>query len=59
MGSGSGRFTDIVATTNTTVISIDYSVAVKANYASNGHLPNILIVQADSYHLSFRENFLI
>jgi len=57
VGSGSGRFTEVAATTDATIISVDYSVAVEANYASNGHLPNILIVQADIYRLPFRKNY--
>jgi len=57
VGCGSGRFTEIAATTGATVVSVDYSVAVDANYASNGCLPNVLIVQADIYHLPFRKNY--
>lgn len=57
VGSGSGRFTEIAATTDAIVVSVDYSVAVEANYASNGHLPNVLVVQADIYRLPFRENY--
>ena len=57
VGSGSGRFTEIAASTGATVISFDMSAAVDANYASNGALPNVLIVQADLYHLPFRENY--
>jgi ubiquinone/menaquinone biosynthesis C-methylase UbiE/uncharacterized protein YbaR (Trm112 family) len=56
VGSGSGRFTEIAATTDATVVSVDYSVAVEANYASNGHSPNVLVIQADIYRLPFREN---
>jgi uncharacterized protein YbaR (Trm112 family)/ubiquinone/menaquinone biosynthesis C-methylase UbiE len=56
-GSGSGRFTEIAAWTGALVISVDYSVAVEANYASNGSKPNVLIAQADLYHLPFKENY--
>lgn len=36
VGSGSGRFTEQAAKTGATVVSLDYSYAVDANYASNG-----------------------
>src|SRR6266581_2331436 len=36
VGGGSGRFTEHAASTGAMVVSIDYSVAVDANYASNG-----------------------
>ncbi len=57
VGSGSGRFTEIAALTGAFVISVDYSVAVEANYASNGSDPDVLIVQADMYHLPFRDAY--
>jgi len=53
-GSGSGRFTEHAAATGATVISFDYSHAVEANYRNNGHLPNLLIVQASIYEMPFR-----
>lgn len=53
-GSGSGRFTEHAAATGATVLSFDYSYAVEANYASNGHRPNVLIVQADIFAMPFR-----
>jgi ubiquinone/menaquinone biosynthesis C-methylase UbiE/uncharacterized protein YbaR (Trm112 family) len=56
VGSGSGRFTEQAAATGATVISMDYSYAVDANYASNGRKDNIFIVQADIYNMPFREN---
>ena len=54
-GSGSGRFTEQAAKTNAFVVSFDYSFAVEANYASNGGRENVLIIQADIYHMPFRE----
>jgi len=53
-GSGSGRFTVVAAATNATVVSFDYSAAVEANYRNNGHLPNVLIVQASILEMPFR-----
>ena len=57
VGSGSGRFTEQVASTGAMVVSMDYSYAVDANYASNGRKDNVLIVQADLYNMPFRLDF--
>jgi SAM-dependent methyltransferase len=54
VGSGSGRFTEQAARTGATVVSLDYSYAVEANYASNGARKNVLIVQADVFAMPFR-----
>ncbi len=54
VGSGSGRFTEQAANTGATVVSLDYSYAVDANYASNGTRDNVLIVQADVFAMPFR-----
>lgn len=54
VGSGSGRFTEQAAKTGATVVSLDYSYAVDANYASNGSRQNVLIVQADVFAMPFR-----
>jgi SAM-dependent methyltransferase len=52
-GSGSGRFTEPALSTGALVLSLDYSRAVDANYASNGHHDNLLLVQADLFHMPF------
>jgi len=57
VGSGSGRFTEQAASTGAMVVSMDYSQAVEANYASNGDRDNVLIVQGDIYNMPFRENY--
>jgi SAM-dependent methyltransferase len=54
VGSGSGRFTEQAAQTGATVVSLDYSYAVDANFASNGSRNNVLIVQADVFAMPFR-----
>jgi SAM-dependent methyltransferase len=54
VGSGSGRFTEQAANTGATVVSLDYSYAVDANYASNGARTNVLIVQGDVFAMPFR-----
>lgn len=57
VGGGSGRFTEQAASTGATVLSIDLSDAVEANYASNGMKRNVQIVQGDLYRMPFRENY--
>lgn len=57
VGSGSGRFTEQAAPTGAFVVSLDYSNAVEANYASNGARENVLIVQADVYAMPFRTGY--
>ncbi|MDP9226875.1 MAG: class I SAM-dependent methyltransferase [Actinomycetota bacterium] len=52
-GSGGGRFTEQAASTGATVLSLDYSSAVDANYKLNGHNDNVLIVQGDIYQMPF------
>ncbi len=52
-GSGSGRFTHHALSTGATVLSLDYSSAVDANYASNGHAENLLLVQGDIFQMPF------
>jgi ubiquinone/menaquinone biosynthesis C-methylase UbiE/uncharacterized protein YbaR (Trm112 family) len=54
VGSGSGRFTEQAANTGATVVSLDYSYAVDANFASNGSRRNVLIVQGDVFAMPFR-----
>jgi SAM-dependent methyltransferase len=53
-GSGAGRFTGIAASTGAQVVSFDLSTAVDANYRENGHLPNLLLVQAGLDAMPFR-----
>lgn len=57
VGSGCGRFTEQAASTGAMVVSMDYSCAVDANHASNGHRDNVLIVQGDLYSMPFKANF--
>ena len=56
-GSGSGRFTKHALETGATIISLDYSNAVEANFKSNGSHQNLLLIQADIYQMPFRKNF--
>jgi len=57
VGSGSGRFTSSALKTGATIVSIDYSRAVEANYRSNGSHENLLLVQASVYEMPFRRNY--
>jgi ubiquinone/menaquinone biosynthesis C-methylase UbiE/uncharacterized protein YbaR (Trm112 family) len=57
VGAGAGRFTEIVSSTNATVVSLDYSEAVEANYSMNGSKKNIIIVQGDIYQMPFRKHY--
>src|SRR5437764_6293570 len=52
-GSGSGRFTEHALRTGATVLSLDYSRAVEANYASNGHHEKLLLGQGDMFRMPF------
>ena len=56
VGSGSGRFTEQAASTGAFVVSMDYSCAVEANYASNGTKPNVMIVQGNIYSMPFKKS---
>ncbi|HTT84154.1 MAG TPA: methyltransferase domain-containing protein [Rhizomicrobium sp.] len=53
IGSGSGRFTEHALATGATVVSFDFSRAVEANYCSNGHHDNLLLVQASIFEMPF------
>ncbi|QWR77687.1 methyltransferase domain-containing protein [Candidatus Magnetomonas plexicatena] len=57
IGSGAGRYTEIALTTGAFIVSIDYSNAVEANYATHGDRENLLIVQGDIYNLPVRRDF--
>jgi len=57
-GCGAGTFTEFAAATGATILSFDLSAGgVSANYARNGHLPNVLIVQADIYNIPAQSDF--
>lgn len=55
-GCGAGRFTEIIVKSGATLVSLDYSSAVEANFRSNGHQANLLIVQGDIYRMPFPRN---
>ena len=54
-GCGAGRYTEQAAKSGATIMSIDYSNAVEANFASNGNKKNVFIMQADINKLPFKK----
>lgn len=53
VGSGSGRFTELLVDAGTLVHSVDLSVAVEANKENIGDKENFIIAQASVYELPF------
>ncbi len=53
-GSGSGRFTEIIAGTGATLYSFDFSEAVVANFSTNGQRDNVAIFQASIYEIPLK-----
>jgi SAM-dependent methyltransferase len=51
VGSGAGRFTEVLLQTGATVVSCDYSTAVDANLESNWAKGDLFIFQGDLYDL--------
>jgi len=56
VGGGAGRFTEVVVATGAMVVSVDSSLAVEANYESNGQRDNLLLVQAEMEYMPFRKS---
>ncbi len=54
-GSGAGRFTEILLKTGATVFSFDFSQAVDANWANNGHYLNLNLFQGDIFNIPLRK----
>jgi len=55
VGSGAGRFTEIILKTGATLYSCDYSDAVEANYKNNGTSTNLFLFKASVYDLPFHK----
>ncbi len=53
VGCGSGRFTHHALSTGATVVAMDLSSAVDANYACHPDAENLLLVQSDIYQMPF------
>ena len=58
VGSGAGRFSEVILNnTNANLYSVDYSNAVEANYANNGHHGDkFKLFQASIYEMPFAPN---
>jgi len=59
VGSGAGRFTDILLKHGAIVHSLDYSIAVDANRLNNGQHENLTLVQADIRRYPFQKLVMI
>lgn len=57
VGSGSGRFTQILLETGANVYSFDYSNAVEANARNNSNYKNLNLCQASVYEMPFSKNY--
>jgi SAM-dependent methyltransferase len=56
VGSGAGRFTDVILNTDAELYTVDYSNAVEANFISNKDKKDFFIAQASVYELPFEKN---
>ena len=57
VGSGAGRFTEVILKTGADLYSIDYSNAVEANWRNNGTKKEFFLAQANIYCLPFKKDF--
>jgi len=57
VGSGSGRFTEILIQTDATIFSFDFSSAVEANSSNNSNNTNLFLSQASVYEMPFKYNY--
>jgi SAM-dependent methyltransferase len=57
VGSGAGRFTEILLEAGAKVVSFDYSNAVEANSRNNSEKGDLLLFQGDLYNLPFPDHF--
>jgi 2-polyprenyl-3-methyl-5-hydroxy-6-metoxy-1,4-benzoquinol methylase len=56
VGSGAGRFTEVLLNTEAELFTVDYSNAVDANWQSNKEKKEFFIAQASVYELPFEKN---
>jgi len=54
-GTGAGRFAEVLTRKKAEVVGIDLSTAIDAAYSNLGERPNVHLVQADIFHLPFKE----
>jgi len=51
VGCGAGRFTEVALAAGASVVAVDYSAAVDACRSNHADSKNLLVLQADVYHL--------
>lgn len=56
VGCGAGRFLEIASRWGGRAIGVDFSFAVEASQANLGHRPNVDVIQADVFHLPFKDD---
>ena len=56
VGSGAGRFTEVLLKAKPNLFSVDYSNAVEANWKNNRLNGDFFICQSDIYRLPFKRN---
>jgi SAM-dependent methyltransferase len=56
VGCGAGRFLDVVSRWGAEAVGVDISFAVEASYANVGAREHVNVVQADVFHLPFRDD---
>jgi SAM-dependent methyltransferase len=57
VGSGAGRFSEIILATGAQLVSFDYSNAVEANLKSNAAKGDLFLFQASVYDIPFPDNY--
>lgn len=56
VGAGNGRFTEVLLRYGASVIAVDYSIAIDANYENNhSHKDRIIFLQADLFNLPVKK----
>ena len=57
VGSGAGRFTEVLLEAGAKVVSFDMGLAVEANYLNNGGNDNLFLFQGNIYSMPVKDNF--
>ncbi len=56
VGSGNGRFTEILLSLGASVVTVDYTSAIDANLKNNISKGNVIFLQADLFQLPIKKN---
>ena len=57
VGSGAGRFTEVLLEAGAKVVSFDMGLAVEANYLNNGGNDNLFLFQGNIYSMPVKDGF--